>query len=232
VTKIDQGEMLHFAKTVENTARASSIDAGPNNRSAKLRAMRDRRSAQRTLTIYRLVHVEHERDQGLGRCRNISDTGMKLDVHMAVAVGERVKVTFSPSLAVSGRIAWCELNECGVMFDERVDCAALLQQSSLEMHSDGAREPRLQATAKAKVIVDGQLLATVLDDISLHGMKVAHVPNLRPGLRVWVILECGAERAAVVRWVRGGHAGLFLSDPFSVEELGSVCALSAGTRPQ
>jgi hypothetical protein len=56
-------------------------------------------------------------------------------------------------------------------------------------------------------------------------MKVTQVDEFRPGLRVKVTVGNGRERKAVVRWAKDETAGLYLLDPFSVEELGSAAKL-------
>lgn len=185
----------------------------------------ERRGATRTMTIYRLVQVEHDGDEGLARCRNISDTGMKLDLTMPAAVDDLVKVTFSPTFALSGRIAWIDGKDCGVAFDGRIDCADLLHRSASEAHASSAREPRLKANLPARMIVDGQNCRTIVSDISQHGMKLTHEGSLRAGLRICVVLQCGAKKAGIVRWADDKLAGMFLSEPFSVDELGSIRAL-------
>jgi hypothetical protein len=177
------------------------------------------------MTIYRLVQVEHDGDEGLARCRNISDTGMKLDVKMPVAVDDGVKVTFSPTFALSGRVVWLEGTKCGVAFEGKIDCADLLHRSAAEAHADGAREPRLKINLPARVIIDGCSHRTLVSDISQHGMNLTHDGRLRPGLSVSVILRCGAKKAGIVRWANDTFAGLLLSEPFSVDDLGSKHSL-------
>jgi hypothetical protein len=56
-------------------------------------------------------------------------------------------------------------------------------------------------------------------------MKLTHDNSLRPGSRVQVILKCGANKAGIVRWANDTLAGLLLSEPFSVDDLGSKLSL-------
>jgi hypothetical protein len=194
-------------------------------------ARQERRSATRTMTIYRLVQVAHDGDEGLARCRNISDTGMRLDVKMPMAVNDKVRVTFSPTFALSGRIVWREGSDCGVAFERPIDCAELLHRSALEARTE-TREHTLNAHLPASVLVDGRTCPTLVSDISQHAMTLTQDGTLTPGLRVWIILQCGAEKAGVVQWVDDSSAGVMLLDPFSVDDLGSIRALelSCGKR--
>lgn len=150
---------------------------------------------------------------------------VKLDVQMPVAVDDGVKVTFSPTFALSGRIVRLEGTKCGVAFEGKIDCADLLHRSAAEAHADGTREPRLKVNLPVRVIIDGCSHRTLVSGISQHGMKLTHDGRLRPGLGVRVILRCGAKKAGIVRWANDTLAGLLLPEPFSVDDLGSKLSL-------
>lgn len=183
----------------------------------------DRRSEARFLTVYRLVKVQHAGDEGLGRCRNISDGGARLELHMDLHLGDRISVAFSPLEMVSGRIVWIMGNDYGVEFDRPVDCFSLLGHAKDQAD---ARPPRLTTNLPARVAYDGGTCRSVVSDLSVCGMKIASTHEFHPGLRVRVMLGSGRESEGVVRWTRDNIAGIMLLDPFSVEELGSVRRLT------
>ena len=210
---------------MSTTDRVQKQSIAPAPRRPARPRRNERRGARRTMTIYRLVQIECECDEGLARCRNISDTGMMLDCRMAVAVGDEVRVTFSQTFAVVGRVVWTEGGSCGIAFARPIDCADLLRRSADESRCDRARPLRLKTSTSARLFVDGEIHPTHVCDISQRGMCVMHDGWLQPGMRVWIVLPCGAEKGALVRWAHEEQAGLFLSDPFSVEALGSVHAL-------
>jgi hypothetical protein len=185
----------------------------------------ERRKADRMLTVYRIVQVEREGEEGLGCCRNISDSGAKLHLTMPVALNDCIEVAFSPTIALTGRVIWIRDNECGVAFDRKIDCAALLSHSFAETHGYRARAPRLKANVHATICYDGRTKRTMINDISQHGMKVTHDGTIHPGLILKVVLECGRERDAEVRWTKDNFAGLFFPEPFSVDDLGSIRSL-------
>ena len=199
-----------------------ALDAAPD----------DRRQDRRIKTVYRLVKVEHDsaqrHDEGLARCRNLSDGGAKLDLAMALQLNDRVTISFSPETLIEGRVIWISGNSCGVAFDERVDSAQLLRS---DMTADGAptaedrprhRSPRLKTNLPAKIAYHGATRDALVTDVSVRGMKIANDGNFHPGLNVRVILADGREKDGVVRWSHDNVAGVMLLDPFEVEELGSV----------
>lgn len=199
-------------------------DAAPG----ELRALTpDRRSDARFLTVYRLVKVQHASDEGLGRCRNISDGGARLELHMELYLGDRISVAFSPVDIVSGRIVWIMGHDYGIEFDEPIDCLSLLGHAREQAES---RAPRLATNLPARIAYDGGTCRSVVSDLSVRGMKIASTHEFHPGLRVRVILSGGRESEGVVRWTRDNIAGVMLLDPFSVEELGSVKRLTQRER--
>lgn len=189
----------------------------------------ERRDGERTLTTYRLVIVLHQNDEGLARCRNISDSGMKLDLGMDIEPGELIEIVFSPSVVLLGRIIWRHDGSCGVEFLERIDSAQLLSRTALEIRSPGARAPRLKIETTAVVRYEENSLELLVHDVSLNGMKVSHNGELRPGQRIGIVLQGQSERPGVVRWTREKSAGLMLLEPFSVEELGSLRYICGGS---
>lgn len=185
----------------------------------------DRRSSQRTLTIYRLVQIDSEGDRGFARCRNISDTGVRLELSMPLEMGQTVEIAFSPSNVLSGRVVWKEVHSCGIAFDAEVDSAAVLSRSAAELHCDRARPIRLKANLPARVSFDGTNRDTMVMDISQRGVKITHDGTFHRDMNVRVVLASGAERQGIVRWVKNDLAGVYFIDPFSVDELGSISAL-------
>lgn len=184
----------------------------------------DRRSDPRFLIVCRLVKVEHAGVEGLGRCRNISDGGARLELHMELHLGEHVSIAFSPVDIVSGSIVWVAGNDYGVAFDAPIDCLEVLADASRDPVPP--RAPRLTTNLPAKIAYPSRARPTVVSDLSVRGTKIASTQEFHPGLHVRVILSGGREIKGVVRWTRDNIAGVMLIEPSSIEELGSVKRLS------
>jgi hypothetical protein len=195
----------------------------------------DRRADRRIRTVYRLVKVEHGDDEGLARCRNLSNGGVKLDLAMPLDLNDRVTISFSAEVAIAGRVIWQSGNSCGVAFEEPIDSGELLRRDMIANSQVVAderprnRSPRLKTNLPAKVAYHGATRDAVVTDVSVRGMKIANEGNFHPGLNVRVILADGREKEGVVRWSRDNVAGIMLLDPFGVEELGSVQRLCGPT---
>ncbi|MFT4027147.1 MAG: PilZ domain-containing protein [Novosphingobium sp.] len=185
----------------------------------------ERRKDVRFITIYRLVKVEHAGDEGLGRCRNISDSGARLELYMDLHLGSRIRIVFAPGDEVTGRVIWLNGHEYGVAFDRTIDCMDVLGHSSHPDGIEGPRPPRLKTSLPAKVAYAGGVWDSTVSDISLRGMRITG-GSFEAGRVVRVMLENGRECEGVIRWSHGNVAGVMLTEPLPVEELGSVRRLS------
>ena len=207
-------EMLLIPQPAPSAQPPSAQEAAP-----------DRRASQRTLTIYRLVQIESAGDRGFARCRNISDSGVRLELTMALKMGQTVEIAFSPGNILLGQVVWIVGNSCGIAFDAEADSAAVLSRSAAELHRDRARPMRLNANLPARVSFDGASSDTLVMDISQRGVKITHDGSFHRGMSVRVVLAAGAEREGVVRWTKKDMAGVYFTEPFSVDDLGSISAL-------
>ncbi|RYD74103.1 MAG: PilZ domain-containing protein, partial [Verrucomicrobiaceae bacterium] len=112
----------------------------------------DRRGAQRELTVYRVVKVDRDGEESLARCRNISDTGMKLDLRLPVVLNDELQIELAPGTVLSARVVWTNGEQCGVAFDQSVDCRTVLEDSSSELRSGRGRQPRVNAQLPARIL--------------------------------------------------------------------------------
>src|SRR3954470_16175218 len=87
----------------------------------------ERRSSPRFRTIFRVAQVRRAHDVGLWRIRNISDEGMMLLAAVPVREGEALTITLSDRVTLDAKVQWWDGQRCGIVFDEPIDCAALLE---------------------------------------------------------------------------------------------------------
>lgn len=184
-----------------------------------------RRTGIRIQTILRVGRAIADRDEGLVRVRNISDQGARLQLQIPVEVGDRLILELADDAIMQGRVVWFAQGECGLAFDQAIDCAGLLGQLASQSRSGACRAVRLPICLPAVIRSEQGLRPTVIKDISQRGMKLTHDYRFVEGLRVSVTLPSGLQRCGVVRWTRDYAAGLMLLDPFSPQELGSAKSL-------
>lgn len=167
--------------------------------------MTERRGLTRPRSA-RLVQVTHAGDTAYARCRDFSDTGMKLDLTDPLAINDEVTISLSPSIVLCGTVAWMDGRKCGIVFDGPVDSAALL-----DAVSDGPAETAPPAT-----------LDLLHRRRTAHDLPHRHERNERlsavfkPGLSVTVMVAPDRERRGVFHWAADNAAALEL-DPAEPE---------------
>ncbi len=186
-----------------------------------------RRKEERKRLIYRLVQIEHEGDQGLARCRNISESGLKLELTMNVTLDARMTVAFSDAHVFAGTVIWRKGGHCGVHLDEPVDYDAMLRASAAAMRRQGHPGLRLARGLTAVLRCDGRTRPMQVSEVTQHGLKLMHDGDLHSSLQLGIRFGVGRERQGIVRWSDGKLADVVLLEPFSVGELGSLAALDA-----
>lgn len=163
-----------------------------------------RRGDDRTNTTGHLVKVEHEHDEGLARCHNVSDGGMAISAVIPLDLNDCVTITIS-LVELRGRVVWINGRDCGIAFDHPIDSAHVLRNAA-------AGRPACRGLA---------------DAISVRGMKVTNDSNFRPGLKVRVILDSGLEKDGIIHWSQDNIAGVTLLSDFDFIRPGSLYRLNS-----
>lgn len=162
--------------------------------------MTDRRAEARQ-RLTRTVQVMHEGRTAQARCANMSDTGMKLDLTSPLELNDVVTVALSPTIVLCASVAWLNGHECGLVFDEAVDSATLLQAAGLERQVDTAETLALLGNRPGA----SRALTRPREAAEPEG---AH---FQPGLAVTVMVGADHERRGVVRWAKDNFAALELA---------------------
>src|SRR3546814_15176975 len=79
---------------------------------------------------------------------------MMLAADVPIAVGEKLEIALSDTVALRGEVVWSEAGRCGVSFDKEVDVAGMLKQLAAEQRANGYRQPRLSLQTKAEAVTD------------------------------------------------------------------------------
>ena len=180
----------------------------------------ERRGEDRTkTTVYRPILFATRDIAGFCLLRNLSAGGMMGAVYTNLDADQQIMIEFHPEYVISGTIAWSRDEKVGVRFDQEIDVAHTLAVLG-KTHSEGwiKRAPRLPLEIEAKAVIEDKSIPIHLQDISQRGIK-ADIAGVRQGDEVSIRLDGLEPHKAIVRWVRGGSAGLNFLRPFGLEEL-------------
>jgi hypothetical protein len=203
---------------------ATNSKASPDRNPAdSVFAFSDRRDSPRFHAICVDVKVVRDGDIGLYRARNISDTGIMLNTHAPLGLGEPVQIGLSERLAIRGTVLWHNERCCGIQFEQPIDCSAVLKAGA-EHKRDDRRGGGMRLAAKrlATTYAENGIRAVRVTDVSHRGMGLRHDGSLVPDMLLRLIVDSGIEREARVRWSRDGCAGVRLLEPLSCEELARI----------
>lgn len=169
--------------------------------------MRDKRSRSRTRTA-RTVQVAHGGDAAYARCRDLSDTGMKLDLTAPLDLNEQVTVALSRSVVLCGTVAWVNGRECGIVFDGPVDSAALIEAVDWQ--------PAYAPPPATLDLLDGYRASG--RPSARNGSGSTSPVRFQPGLAVTVVTGPDCEQRGVLRWATDNVAALELEGIIESED--------------
>jgi hypothetical protein len=169
--------------------------------------MRDMRTRSRTRTA-RMVQVAHGGEAAKARCRDLSDTGMKLDLTAPLDLNEQVTVALSRSVVLCGTVAWVNGRECGVTFDGPVDSAALIEAVDWQ--------PAYAAAPATLDLLDSYRASC--RPSARNGSGSGQPVRFQPGLAVIVVTGPDREQRGMLRWATDNVAALELEEMIDDEE--------------
>jgi len=182
----------------------------------------DQRKADRTRAVLRVVKVQLLEDEGLAHLQNISDGGMMLRLKLPIYRGDIVTVSLADDKSVAAKVVWTKGERCGVEFTHAIDSAALLVEMAEGTRNGSLRAVRLPTDVSGVAYSEGGIHLIRVKDVSQHGMKVQHQSGFVEGVAIKIALASGLERRGVVRWSKGGVAGIQFLESVSLDELGSL----------
>ena len=104
----------------------------------------ERRQQERHITMLRLAKIKTESGEGWGFIKNLSATGMMVEVQMNFDLGDTVSAMLTEDKELTGTVRWREDSFAGIEFAEPVDVAELLSKPSLAKQGRVPRLPRVE----------------------------------------------------------------------------------------
>jgi hypothetical protein len=179
----------------------------------------DRRSAERTATVFRPVLIETDEFAGFCLVRNLSLHGLMGDVYTNFADEQPVTIHIGNADQITGTLKWCKDGRIGVHFDSAIsldDVLAAMGSKTI----DGLinRAPRLQIRCPAELTVGERIRLAEVEDISQRGVRI-RAPFMQVNQELGIQLDGLESRRAIVRWAQAGTAGLNFTRPLCFEQL-------------
>lgn len=180
-----------------------------------------RREHGRHMTVMRAARLSSQihKVEGLGVVRNISESGMMIDAHLPIEIGEQVAISLLDGDRVEGEVMWKDGSTIGVRFSSWISVGNMLAKPSLQEDGTRARPPRIRLNRKAVIRIGSYMTDMIISDISQRGAKLKFSTSLIIDSRVQIILGDLRPVSASVKWQAGDMIGIEFHRTLGIEEL-------------
>lgn len=178
----------------------------------------ERRRSVRHATVFQIARLTAGDRQELCILRNVSPGGLKAEVYIEVAQGERVAIELKTGHRLSGRVVWTREQFIGVQFDAPVPMMSMLAHCSVDERVGRIRPPRIDIDLAGTLKVEHEHHPVHITNVSQAGLKLSIEANLRTESRCEVRLDELGWKRGTVRWCHAGEAGIMLVQPMLYPE--------------
>jgi len=140
--------------------------------------------------------------------RKVSAGGAVLHVDHPVEVGTRLELELMNGTQLEGIVAWRRGSEVGLRFDTQLDVFAVIAQDIVSQAGERRRMPRVELTCSALLETPSGIELVFTRDVSQGGVKIDVPVPLQAEQAVTITMEGFRPVQGVVRWSRGGVAGI------------------------
>lgn len=188
----------------------------------------DRREGERHLTLFRVGTMVVGGRRELCLIKNISAGGAMLRLYSeSIRLGSALTVELKCGQPLSGKVAWVQSPNVGLVFDKPIDVIAMLSQSE-----DGPRPrmPRIETSSFCTLRDGANIVRARACDISQGGIKIETAASFARNAEVVVSLPGLPPQPGVVRWTSEGCAGVTFNRLLPLPALIDWLKARSGTR--
>ncbi|ASK87082.1 PilZ domain-containing protein [Sphingorhabdus sp. SMR4y] len=179
----------------------------------------DRRKQNRHIAMLRLAKIKAEAGEGWGFIKNLSATGMMVEVHPNFELGDTVSALLTEEQELSGTVRWRKEALAGVEFFSPIDVANVLTKPAETKRGRVPRLPRIEMKHPIDVFQGTRLIHGDICDISPAGIciRTEHVFEIGKDVRLSVpdLLDI----IGTVRWQSGARVGIVFSRRLPLDDL-------------
>jgi hypothetical protein len=188
----------------------------------------DRREGERHLTLFRVGTMVVDGRRELCLIKNISAGGAMLRLYSeSLRLGQQLTVELKCGQPLTGKVAWVQSPNLGLVFDMPIDVIAMLSQSE-----DGPRPrmPRIETSSFCTLREGANIVRARACDISQGGIKVETTASFVRNAEVVVSLPGLPPQPGVVRWTSELCAGITFNRLLPLPSLIDWLKARSGTR--
>jgi len=179
----------------------------------------DRRKQDRHIAMLRLAKIKAESGEGWGFIKNLSATGMMVEIHPNFELGDTVSALLTEEQELTGTVRWRKKALAGIEFSTPIDMAKVLSKPNDAKQGRVSRLPRIEMKHPINIYQGSRLVHADICDISPAGIcvRTEHVFEIGKNIRLSVpeLLDI----SGTVRWQSGARVGIVFSQRLPLDDL-------------
>ncbi|MEH6660069.1 MAG: PilZ domain-containing protein [Parasphingorhabdus sp.] len=179
----------------------------------------DRRKQDRHIAMLRLAKIKAESGEGWGFIKNLSATGMMVEIHPNFELGDTVSALLTEEQELTGTVRWRKKALAGIEFSTPIDMATVLSKPNDAKQGRVSRLPRIEMKHPINIYLGSRLIHADICDISPAGIcvRTEHVFEIGKNIRLSVpeLLDI----SGTVRWQSGARVGIVFSQRLPLDDL-------------
>lgn len=179
----------------------------------------DRRKQDRHIAMLRLAKIKTDAGEGWGFIKNLSATGMMVEVHPNFELGDTVSALLTEDQELSGTVRWRKQALAGIEFSAPIDISKVLAKPSDAGHGRVSRLPRIEMKHPINLYQGSRLVHADICDISPAGICVATDFTFEIGKNLKLSVPELLDINGTVRWQSGNRVGIVFSQRLPLNDL-------------
>lgn len=179
----------------------------------------DRRKQNRHIAMLRLAKIKAESGEGWGFIKNLSTTGMMVEIHPNFELGDKVSALLTEDQELTGMVRWRKDALAGIEFCSPIDIAKVLAKPNSAKQGRVSRLPRIEMKHPINVYHGSRLIHANICDISPSGICISTDFTFEDGKSLRLSVPELLEIKGVVRWQSGQRVGIAFSERLPLDDL-------------
>lgn len=179
----------------------------------------DQREHERHITICRLAKLKAGEKEGWAVVKNLSESGMMLEVHPSFDLDDIVTIHLSEDQHLTGTVRWRKDTAVGVHFFKAIDVTEILKKPTTKQNGKLTRLPRVKVNCPIEIKANVKTISSVIMDISPGGLCVKSDHPFEIAERVALSIPKLPRIIGHIRWQARGFVGIAFQQRVNIPDL-------------
>ncbi|GAA0482518.1 hypothetical protein GCM10009096_26080 [Parasphingorhabdus litoris] len=183
------------------------------------KAPQERRKKERQLTVFRLAKITSGPAEGWGFIKNISGSGVLVEIHPSFEMDETATVALTDDVALTATIRWRKDALVGMQFKNEINVNDLLASLRVNNKYQLSRLPRVHMQQAIVFRIGSTLVKAEICDISPAGIRINADYLCEVGNQLTLVVPKLGDISGTVRWQKGSEIGIKFHKRVSVPQI-------------